>query len=86
MKYFGKKPPESDGRRIDDGYYLTLAEKQSDFKSKALLESTISVKRFITYAFGKRCKEYEKGCPNCDAWKWYDRFEENCKISAGMKK
>ena len=33
-----------------------------------------AIEDFITKMFGKRCKEYEEGCPVCDEWKLYDEY------------
>ena len=33
-----------------------------------------AIEDFITKMFGKRCKEYEEGCPTCDEWKLYDEY------------
>ena len=32
------------------------------------------LKGFIKLGYGKRCKEYEEGCPTCDEWKLYDEY------------
>ena len=29
---------------------------------------------FIKLGYGKRCKEYEEGCPTCDEWKLFDEY------------
>ena len=33
-----------------------------------------AIKGFITKMYGKRCKEYEEGCPTCDEWKLFDEY------------
>ena len=33
-----------------------------------------AIEDFITKMFGKRCKEYEEGCPVCDEWKLFDEY------------
>jgi len=33
------------------------------------------VEEWITKSYGKRCKEYEEGCPICDEWKLYEEYE-----------
>ena len=33
-----------------------------------------AIEDFITKMFGKRCKEYEEGCPTCDEWKLFDEY------------
>ena len=32
------------------------------------------LKGFIKLGYGKRCKEYEEGCPTCDEWKLFDEY------------
>jgi len=37
-------------------------------------EKEKAVEDFITKMYGKRCKEYEEGCPTCDEWKLFDEY------------
>ena len=46
-----------------------------DFLTKTIeSEREKYLKGFIKLGYGKRCKEYEEGCPTCDEWKLYDEY------------
>ena len=46
-----------------------------DFLTKTIeSERERAIEDFITKMFGKRCKEYEEGCPTCDEWKLFDEY------------
>jgi len=33
------------------------------------------LERYLLEGYGKKCKDYSKGCPVCDAWKIFDKVK-----------
>jgi hypothetical protein len=44
------------------------------------------VEEAITESFGERCREFEAGCPCCDAWKQYDDLRAAAAKAAKLRR
>ena len=52
----------------EHGWWLKQLTKTIESEKEKYL------KGFIKLGYGKRCKEYEEGCPTCDEWKLFDEY------------
>ena len=50
----------------------------SDFNNQHELDdfTLFALKGLITRVYGERCSTYQRNCPTCDAWGFYDDLEE----------
>ena len=65
------------GKTRKGGYsvYLGYPQEMIEDLTKTIEgERERAIEDFITKMFGKRCKEYEEGCPVCDEWKLFDEY------------
>lgn len=76
MTDFTKIDAEFDEISLCDCTRICYGHDELSRKIKSFLHSKLeeAVRDYITWAYGKRCKDYQEGCACCDQWKLYDDY------------
>jgi len=67
------KTREEENLRVINIYKGSLKKTEVRVREETAREKNDLMKEFLLDQYGEECKDYEKGCPVCDAWNFYKK-------------